>query len=86
MYSNEGHALVRWVKDGEDMLVEGGWGHLLCTGGHQADGIHRVQVVAHGVVTMLVSLAVDILMRSQEKARVFREEDTNDARSSSMVV
>ena len=43
-------------------------------------------MVAHGVVTMLVSLAVDILMRSQEKARVFREEDTNDARSSSMVV
>ena len=43
-------------------------------------------MVAHGVVTMLMSLAVDILMRSQEKARVFREVDTNDARSSSMVV
>ena len=24
MYSHEGHTLVHWVKDGEDMLVEGG--------------------------------------------------------------
>lgn len=36
--------------------------------------------------TMLVSLAVATLMRSEVMARVFRDEDISDARSSSMVV
>ena len=36
--------------------------------------------------TMLVSLAVATLIQSQVMARVFRDEDTNDANSSSMVV
>ena len=35
---------------------------------------------------MLVSLAVSTLMRSQVMFRVFRDEDTNDASSPSMIV
>ena len=59
--------------------------HPLCTGGRETDGIHRVLVVAHGGIqgslscTMLLSLAVATLMLSQVMARMFRDEDTNDA-------
>ena len=57
----------------------------LCIDGHKTDGIHRVLVVAHGGIqgslscTMLLSLAVATLMLSQVMARMFRDEDTNDA-------
>ena len=57
MCSHGDHALVFRMKDGEDMLVEGGLDDCVCfvkyyaihcIGGHETDGIHGVLMVTHG--------------------------------------